>query len=91
MSAVLSPIFGIIIDLFNKRSLLIVVSSILIVFSCFFSALVPNSATPNFICLVPEILIGFGYSIYASALYSAIPLIVLPKTIGTAFGLLTSI
>lgn len=37
--------------------------------------------------ILPLILLGFGFSIYASVIWSSIPFVVIPKTIGTAFGL----
>ncbi len=91
MSAALSPILGFLIDKIGKRALMITISSILVAFSCFFSACLPNYTEPNFICLIPLILVGFGYSIYASALWSSIPYLVIPRTIGSAFGLVTSL
>jgi MFS family permease len=91
MSAALSPILGFLIDKIGKRALMITISSVLVSFSCFFSACLPVYSEPNFICLVPLILIGFGYSIYASALWSSIPYLVIPRTIGSAFGLVTSL
>jgi hypothetical protein len=36
-------------------------------------------------------MMGFAYSIYAGALWSSIPYVVKPNTIGTAFGLCTAI
>ena len=39
----------------------------------------------------PLVLIGFGYSIYAAALWGSIPYVVEAKTIGTAFGVCTAI
>jgi MFS family permease len=76
MSAALSPVLGIIIDKFGKRALFITSSSLLVALSCFFCAALPNYSEPNYICLGPLILVGFGYSIYASALWSSIPYIV---------------
>ena len=35
----------------------------------------------------PMILIGLGYSIYGASLWSSIPYVVKPKTVGTAFGI----
>ena len=90
MSAALAPILGFIIDKFGKRAIFICLSSVLVASACFTSALIPNQTSPDFICLLPLVLIGFGYSIYASTLWSSIPYIVLPRTIGSAFGLVTS-
>lgn len=41
--------------------------------------------------VVPLVLIGLGYSIFAAALWAAIPYVVEPRTIGTAFGITTAI
>jgi len=54
-------------------------------------AFCPYTTTPDYICLLPLIIVGFGYSIYASALWSSIPYIVPARTIGSAFGLATAI
>lgn len=91
MSAALSPILGLIIDKFGMRALFITASSVLVALACFFIAVLPYYTEPNYICLLPLILVGFGYSIYASALWSSIPYIVPAKTIGSAFGLATSL
>ena len=91
MSAFLCPILGFIIDKFGRRAMWICVSSLLIALSCFLMAALPTYTTGNYICLGPLILVGFGYSIYASALWSSIPYLVKPRTIGSAFGLVTSL
>lgn len=91
MSAALSPILGIVIDKVGKRAIFITTSSFLVALACFTAALCPYTTEPNYICLVPLIIVGFGYSIYASALWSSIPYIVPARTIGSAFGLATSI
>jgi MFS family permease len=91
MSAALSPILGYTIDKYGMRALFITTSSFLVALSCFFSAALPNYSEPNYICLGPLVLVGFGYSIYASALWSSIPYIVLPRTLGSAFGIVTSL
>lgn len=36
-------------------------------------------------------MLGFGYSVYAAALWGSIPYVVAPRTIGTAFGLTTAV
>lgn len=41
--------------------------------------------------MVPEVFLGVGYSIYASALWGSVPYTVMPRTVGTAFGLCTAI
>ena len=39
----------------------------------------------------PLILLGIGYSIYAAALWAAVPYVVEPKTVGSAFGICTAL
>jgi hypothetical protein len=41
--------------------------------------------------ILPLILTGFGYSIYAAALWGSIPYVVDAKTVGTAFGFCTAV
>ena len=91
MSAALSPILGIIIDKIGKRAIFITTSSFLVALACFVAAICPYSTEHNYTCLLPLIIVGFGYSIYASALWSSIPYIVPARTIGSAFGLTMSI
>jgi MFS family permease len=91
MSAFLSPFLGFVIDKIGKRAIFILASSVIVSLACYISAALPNYENPNYICLLPEIMIGFGYSIYASALWSSIPYIVEPKTIGSAFGVVTAL
>lgn len=91
MSAALSPLLGFVIDKIGKRAIFITISSLLVALACFISAVLPTYDSPSYTCLLPLILVGFGYSIYASALWSSIPYIVKPNTIGSAFGLATSV
>ena len=91
MSAFLSPLLGIVIDKIGKRALFIMVSSIFAALACFWVAIMPNYTSPNFIIIGPEILIGICYSIFASALWSSIPYLVQPRTIGSAFGMTTAL
>lgn len=39
----------------------------------------------------PLVLIGLGYSLFAAALWAAIPYVVEARTVGTAFGITTAI
>jgi hypothetical protein len=39
----------------------------------------------------PLVLTGFGYSIYAAALWGSIPYVVEARTVGTAFGFCTAV
>lgn len=42
-------------------------------------------------CLIPLILLGVGYSIYACALWGSVPYTVPENLLGSAFGLCTSV
>lgn len=76
MSAFLSPLLGFVIDKVGKRALFIMLSSIFAAMACFWVAIMPDYASPNFIIIGPEILMGICYSIFASALWSSIPYLV---------------
>lgn len=41
--------------------------------------------------ILPMVMIGIGYSIFAAALWAAIPYVVEARTVGTAFGITTAI
>jgi len=91
MSAFLTPVLGFMIDKIGKRALFIIISSLLSAIACFWVAILPNYTSANFIIVGPEVLMGLAYSIYASALWSSIPYLVQPRTIGSAFGMTTSL
>lgn len=46
---------------------------------------------PDFISLVPLVLTGIGFSIYAAALWPLIAYVVEAKSVGTAFGVVTAL
>ena len=50
-----------------------------------------NFQEENWSFLLPLILLGVAYSIYAGALWSSIPYVVPAPQLGTAFGLCTSV
>lgn len=39
----------------------------------------------------PMIMIGIAYSVYAAVLWACVPYVVEPRTIGTAFGIVTAV
>ena len=91
ISAVISPFLGIAIDKAGRRALFIMTSSILVILACFITIILPSYSTTNYSILLPLILLGIGYSIYAAALWASIPYTVEPKVLGSAFGLTTAI
>lgn len=90
ISAISSPFLGILIDKVGKRALFIAGSSVFVGMACFLTAFMPTFSSPSYWCLLPQCLIGIGYSIYAAALWASIPYVVIPRTIGTAYGLTMS-
>jgi MFS family permease len=80
MSMGLSPILGFTIDKVGRRAMFIMISSIISVVACVYTAfmktLPPDSPNPDYFVLIPLIGLGFAYSIYASALWGSIPYVV---------------
>lgn len=94
ISAGLSPFLGILIDKVGKRALMIMSSSFFVIIACVLTAIlvtVDYGDERNWSFLAPLIILGFAYSVYAGALWSSIPYVVKPNTLGTAFGLCTAI
>ena len=93
MAACLAPPLGLLIDKIGKRTTFVLISNVLVLAACITTIFVPASkpGEAQYLIFVPLCLLGFGYSIYASALWGCIPYTVPPDVIGTAFGLTTSI
>jgi MFS family permease len=93
ISGILSPILGIVIDRIGKRALFIMTSSVLILVACVVTILIPASdpGDPQWLCLLPLILLGIGYSVYAAALWGCIPYTVTARLVGTAYGMCTAV
>jgi len=91
MSAILSPILGIVIDKVGMRSAMITSSSILCMIACLWNAFAPTYTEPSYMCMPSLVILGLGYSIYGAALWSCIPYTVPARCVGTAYGLTTAI
>jgi len=89
----LGPPLGLWIDKVGRRATLISVSSGLVMFSCLLTAvlIMVDFTETAWWCILPLISLGVAYSIYASALWTAIPFVTTPECYGTAFGLVTTI
>lgn len=90
ISACLSPLMGFTIDKIGKRAFMIIISSVILIISFTASMLAPE-CDKCYNEVFPLILIGIGYSLYASAIWSSIPYVVEPSATGTAFGITTAI
>ena len=93
ISAGIAPFLGICVDKIGRRGVLVVISSLLVVISCALTGFLVSLSftTESYTCLIPLILLGLAYSVYASSLWPSIPLVVKPTMLGTAFGLVTSV
>lgn len=95
ISAGISPFLGCLIDKVGKRALFIMSSSFFVFCACGMTAILVQIDTSdgksNWSCLAPLILLGLAYSVYAGALWSSIPYVVKPHTLGTAFGICTAV
>ena len=90
ISAIFAPILGYMIDRKGKRVMFIIISSLILIVAFTISLFLPDTEGSK-LELIPLVLLGFGYSIYCSAIWGSIPYVVEPHTIGTAFGLCTAI
>lgn len=90
VAAILCPIFGKLVDKVGRRVILIIFSACCVCSVHVMFLLTPDGDRPIY-PIFYMMLLGLGYSIYASVMWASIPYLVEPKTIGTAFGVATSI
>lgn len=90
ISALFSPFLGRIIDKIGKRCYFMILSAGLMFIAHMVYVFLPDcDECPDGIPIL--ILLGIGYALYASVMWASIPLVVDPKTVGTAFGLTTAV
>ncbi|EAR94487.1 MFS transporter (macronuclear) [Tetrahymena thermophila SB210] len=93
MSAALTPLIGLLVDRIGKRGYLLICASLIMVVAHFTMLVVPQSDTASdtsytsYYFIIPFILFGIFYSLYAAVLWPCIPLVCEPKIVGTAFGI----
>ena len=90
MAAIAGIPLGFMIDKIGKRALIGIVAG----FTLTAAHLMNSFATPCnqcFYAYIPLLLVGIGYSLYLATIWAAIPIVVLPTTLGTAFGICTGI
>jgi MFS family permease len=85
MSAIISPLFGFLIDRTGRNVLWISLGTILATIA---HALVAFTSIPPYFV---STMLGFGYSILASALWPMISLIIPEHQLGTAYGMMQAI
>ena len=86
ISAVLTPLFGFIVDRCGKRVLFMLFSSCILVTAYSLSMTLPACDKCNNE-MGPLMLSGIGYTVYAAVVWGSIPLTVPKNSVGTAFGL----
>ena len=90
ISAVASPFLGLMIDKIGKRAFLCCLSSVVLIVAYATSLFMP-ACDKCYNELIPLVLTGIGYSIYASAIWGSVPYVVPKKSVGSAFGLATAV
>ena len=90
IAAILCPVFGILVDRVGRRVILIIFAACCVASVHILFILTPDSHQPIY-PIFYMVILGLGYSIYASVMWASIPYLVEPKTIGTAFGVTTAI
>jgi MFS family permease len=90
ISAVSTPFIGLIIDKVGRRTIFIILSTILLIIAFILSMVVPE-CDQCYNEVYPLVITGIGYSIYASAMWGSIPYTVSSSTVGSAFGICTAI
>lgn len=90
ISAIASPFLGLMIDKIGKRAFLCCLSSVVLITAYTTSLFMPK-CDKCYNEMLPLVLTGIGYSIYASAIWGSVPYVVPRKSVGSAFGLATAV
>jgi MFS family permease len=90
-AAVITPLFGMLIDKYGRIGYVMLVSLFLFLSSLIIILVVPSYTSKGFLIL-PLVLIGFFYSTYAAVFWPCIPLVIENKNhVGTAYGVVNSV
>lgn len=90
VAAILSPVFGILVDKVGRRVHFMMLSALLITSVHIAFLVTPESYQPLY-PIFYMVFLGIGYSIYSAVMWASIPYIVRPKVHGTAFGSATAV
>ena len=85
LSALLTPLFGSMVDRYGQRATLVVLSAALLTTS---HALLALTSLPAPLLLIG---IGLGYAVFASVIWPSIPSVVGRQQLGIAYGLVTTL
>ena len=84
-----TPIFGKLVDVFGKRGIIMLISCILIIGAHILIAFLNDTTSPNYLILIPLVMLGFFFSTYSVVIWPSLPLVVEQKMVGKAFGMVT--
>jgi len=90
MSALITPMLGKFCDKYGHRGSLMLPPSCIFIIGLLVLGFYPNDI-PSEATFFPLFCVGLLFSGYAAILWPSIPLVVDPKILGTAFGILTSL
>ena len=95
ISACIIPFIGYSIDKVGHRAHLMIASSAILlsvfILSFFLQGCPESTGSPCYIGIVPLIIWSVGSSLYSSVIWGVIPYVVESRTVGTAYGISTSI
>lgn len=90
IAAILCPLIGLYIDKVGNRATLITASACMMALVHVIFLIIPDCHKCAWGAL-DLVILGIGYSLYASVMWASVPYMVEPKTVGSAFGIVTAI
>jgi len=90
ISAMICPLLGFTIDRVGKRALMVCLSSLILIVA-FVSSMFAPACYRCYNEVFPLVMVGIGYSLYASAVWGSIPYCVPPHLTGSAYGITVAI
>eukprot|EP01084_Bolivina_argentea_P225934 381713_1 len=90
LAGVLQPIWGAISDKVGWRAQFLLISSFIFVCAHYVLGWIHIDGNPVYVPIIGLTLLGLGYSIFTAVIWPSFPLVVPPRTIGTAYGIPTS-
>jgi len=89
VAAVVSPLIGLFVSKFGYRMTVTISGSFLMIIAHAMQLVIPTCDDRCWYSVVPSVLLGLSYSIYAVVLWGSLPYLVEARTLGTAFGICT--
>jgi nitrate/nitrite transporter NarK len=89
-SAIICPIFGLIVDQIGRRVQLMCFSYLFLI-GAHILMMVPPTAKENYFVVIPLAMLGVFYSMFAAILWPSFALVVHKKYYGSAYGITTAV